>query len=276
MYCENLSANLGCCVKTCRKTYHISCGNMNNAEFQFIGRFPTFCSKHAQYRIDKKPKVSDICSICQEDGKWSSTLLGSILLPCCKKWLHQVCLQKWARKAGSLFKCPLCNDQNKCNQILPKRGIFMPEKDADWELFDDSFQDFHEPPQRFCESKSCSVSIHMSYSDDPSQWKVCFTCGGGSLHLECFEAMNEQEFNCQVCRIPEHLARDTVQQSSGNQPDNEVLQSLEIVSNSDEDDNVPQRTQIKGFSKANKRRIVSGKNFYAVQNSIFIPCLLFR
>lgn len=114
----------------------------------------------------------------------------------------------WATKAGSLFKCPLCNDNEKCCELLPKYGIFIPVRDADWELEENYFEEFLEPPQRSCELPSCTLSLDMSYSDDPSLWKICSTCGAGSIHLVCFEATSEEEFQCQACKISMTLIRE--------------------------------------------------------------------
>jgi G2/M phase-specific E3 ubiquitin-protein ligase len=189
-YCGETRANLGCCVRQCRRAYHTDCALRNRVSFEFAGIFPSYCYDHADYKVPKKI-IQDDCAICMEKVGKSRR----ILIPCCKNsWFHQSCLQKFASTSGVFFKCPLCNDTEICKEKLPLMGIYIPEKDADWEFDFEAYENLNETVEKICDSEDCQSD--ESFSDFPHLWKLCSTCGASAIHLKC---LSDDEFVCRSC-----------------------------------------------------------------------------
>jgi PHD-like zinc-binding domain/Ring finger domain len=194
-FCQDRqSINLACCVQSCRQAYHIDCGMKGDVSFEFTDNFPTYCSKHAKVKQSTKARSrTDTCSICMENILKDK----AILIPCCKNsWFHKTCLQKFANTSGVFFKCPLCNDKDKCVKQLPRLGIFLPEKDADWEFDMSAYEDLYEnESNKICEAVNCRN--FASFQDSPWLWKLCTTCGASGIHQECFNS--DTDFLCKSC-----------------------------------------------------------------------------
>lgn len=129
-YCHQKSATIGCCVKACRRSFHLPCALQNDCQFEFTNTFRSFCEDH---RTIKKPKhvhqPTDLCTICYDEmGKYN--LIKSIPLPCCNKnaWCHKMCLQTYAQTSGYFLKCPLCNDSDNFREWIAQRGVFIPDR----------------------------------------------------------------------------------------------------------------------------------------------------
>lgn len=129
-YCKGKSATIGCCVKACRKSFHLPCAIQRNCVFEFVDPFRSFCESHHNL---KKPKTvhkpTDLCAICYDEmGEYN--LVRSIQSPCCNKesWYHKLCLMKYAQTSGYFLKCPLCKDENTFRRSIQERGVFIPDK----------------------------------------------------------------------------------------------------------------------------------------------------
>lgn len=123
--------------------------------------------------------------------------LKPILIPCCKNsWFHRDCLQRFANTSGVHFKCPLCNDKVQCQSELPKLGIFLPEKDADWEY--DMDQESEDERDKTCDAENCLVTNQISFDPGLCFWKNCSTCGSNAIHESCI-IEQEAEFVCRSC-----------------------------------------------------------------------------
>lgn len=98
----------------------------------------------------------------------------SILIPCCKNsWFHQNCLQKFAYTSGVCFKCPMCNNKDKCYEILPKLGIYLPLKDADWEYDIETYEIEEDVPVVECDAENC-LKNQFDYDNLlPLLWRNC-------------------------------------------------------------------------------------------------------
>lgn len=198
VYCAKTRANLACCVQSCKKVYHLDCGLKENVSFEFIDPFPSFCSKHTKSLCRKTPKSDDNCGICFEKFRKTKEICDKfIFVPCCNHWFHRNCLQKFANTSGVFFKCPLCNDKDQCHEKLPKLGIFLSEKDTDWEFEDDAVGDLIEL-SKACESSECLLNATVSYEEFPWLWKICSTCGANAIHIACFKDQ-AADFVCRPC-----------------------------------------------------------------------------
>ena len=54
--------------------------------------------------------------------------------PCCGRLFHLQCVQAMATACGRAhFKCPLCSDKKAFVNEAVNFGVYLPEKDAEWE-----------------------------------------------------------------------------------------------------------------------------------------------
>ncbi|KAL5275082.1 G2E3 family protein [Megaselia abdita] len=215
-YCKNLNANIACCKKTCKTFYHLKCGYTNNVLFQFKGTYMSFCQKHYNIEEKARPKKNEICHICQEDlGTFN--FVKTIKAPCCKNgWYHKWCLSKYALNAGYFFKCPLCQNEKEFRNEIPFRGVFIPDKDAEWEMEPHAFQELLERPDT-CSSHNCLCSKGRSYTNKGSyEFKYCLTCGSSAIHEKCLK--NKTKYECIECNdlIESISSLETVQTDAYN------------------------------------------------------------
>lgn len=128
MFCHENGANISCCAKKCRKTFHFTCGSQRNCHFEFIDPFKSYCERHSNFEEPEECHQStDLCIICSDPmGEYNA--VKSIQTPCCKKWSHRFCLQKCADRAGYFCKCPTCNDSKRFRAHIAKRGVFIPDR----------------------------------------------------------------------------------------------------------------------------------------------------
>lgn len=75
-------------------------------------------------------------------------------------------------------------------------GIFLPEKDADWEFDLDAYENLNETPAKICDATNCEHKL--SFNDLPEMWKLCSTCGFSSIHIFCMER-EDTDFVCCSC-----------------------------------------------------------------------------
>ncbi|XP_005177404.3 uncharacterized protein LOC101897555 [Musca domestica] len=197
-YCRKKYANIGCCEKKCRRTFHLICGIENNAQNQFCNSFKSYCFNHRRRRIGKPPPTAT-CSICYDllgTKKW-----GLVKSPCCfNGWFHKFCLQKFAKTAGYFFKCPLCNDAKTFRQKLPALGIFIPNQDAAWELEPNAFAELLERPNE-CSAIECENREGRRHSSAANPLLLCRTCGSTAVHKKCLPKSDKNRFHCKDCTI---------------------------------------------------------------------------
>ena len=193
-FCRKSHANLGCCLSNCKKAFHIECGRNNNASFEFVDKFPSYCQEHSKNQnVKTKKKKSADCGICMDKIRSAR----AVLIPCCKNaWFHTTCLQRFATTSGVFFKCPLCNDTKVCKKELPLQGIFLPEKDADWNYDLSNFENLNETIEEMCDAEE-NCQSEANFLDLPEQWKLCSTCGASAIHLKCWDQV--REFVCKSC-----------------------------------------------------------------------------
>lgn len=123
-------ATIGCCAKSCRKSFHLPCALKNDCRLEFHDPYQSYCDAHVNIKKPKNAhKPSDLCTICSDEmGEYN--LIQSIPLPCCNKnaWCHKICLQQYAQTAGYFLKCPLCNASDSFREWIARRGVFIPDR----------------------------------------------------------------------------------------------------------------------------------------------------
>lgn len=92
-----ISATIGCCHKSCKKTYHLACGLRNGSLLQFCDTYDSYCSDHRPVQEVHKSKDKSIfeaereCGVCFDIMKPIKKLnekqkRQSLWSPCCNKW----------------------------------------------------------------------------------------------------------------------------------------------------------------------------------------------
>lgn len=132
-YCPEKFATVKCCAPRCMRKFHVVCGIARKCQNEFTDPYRSYCHDHIQIEEDVNKHAPDaICPICFEAlGEYN--VLTSIPACCPTDYYHKSCMQKSAVKLGSLLKCPSCGDDKNADtyqQLLSKRGIFCPDKDA--------------------------------------------------------------------------------------------------------------------------------------------------
>ncbi|XP_045596724.1 uncharacterized protein [Procambarus clarkii] len=200
-YCLKKGATIGCSEKKCRRTYHYACGLQRFAVGKFADDFRSYCAQHRDYQKGPGVGAEVECPICMEELIADPKV--AVWAPCCKRdsWFHKICLQKLALSAGYFFKCPLCNDKETFLREMQNVGIFVPEKDASWELEPNAFSELLERPIH-CDAPKCKCPDGRKSDEDGSRWEIllCNLCGSSGVHVACgglpFTCV---EWTCPVC-----------------------------------------------------------------------------
>lgn len=126
-FCKLKGASIGCDLRSCKKSFHLTCGIQNNCLTQFFGNYKSFC--HLHHKIDRSTihSEAELCVLCaQEMGKFHP--VASIELPCCNdRWYHSKCLKDMVNKQ-SAPRCRTCGDEDSFRIFLQTNGIFVPER----------------------------------------------------------------------------------------------------------------------------------------------------
>ncbi|XP_029847528.2 G2/M phase-specific E3 ubiquitin-protein ligase isoform X2 [Ixodes scapularis] len=204
VYCKKQGATLGCCIKMCKKVFHVDCGNASDCLLQFYGDYRAYCPYHRPHqRIRPKESGSTSCLICACDMV-SEPSPQVLVTPCCQHSFHRACLQAQASSAGSyFFKCCTCNNIDAFQKEMLDHGICIPEQDASWEREQGAYQDLLYRYQR-CDAERCRCPMGREASSEESgDWEVitCSTCGSQGIHKACGNLSREalQRANSWVC-----------------------------------------------------------------------------
>lgn len=208
-FCKQKYANVACCKKTCKTFFHLKCGYNNKVLFQFKETFMSFCERHYPFDESSRPKKGDICHICQENiGKFHFT--NTIKAPCCQNgWFHKWCLSEYALNAGYFFKCPLCQNGDTFRDEVPYRGVFIPDKDAEWETEPNAFQELLERPDK-CSCDKCFCHKGRNYKNDGAyKLKFCKICGASAAHERCIGG-KYKTYECAECKDLRNSSLETI------------------------------------------------------------------
>ncbi|XP_055844688.1 uncharacterized protein LOC129911059 [Episyrphus balteatus] len=200
-YCKKPSANISCCASKCYKSFHLTCGEKNSTEHNFVGTFKSFCHHHVKGKKVTPPLPDEKCCICYDyilgQGKKFDTV-NMIRAPCCKNgWFHKYCLAAFAKTAGYFFKCPLCNDSKLFRQRLAYKSIFIPDRDAAWELEPNAYAELLERPSS-CSAENCRSEGGRESKTKRNEFVFCSTCGSVAIHRRCMKTQTKN-FLCNEC-----------------------------------------------------------------------------
>jgi len=214
--CTQKYATVGCAAKSCRKTFHLTCAVRSKALLQYCGQFSLYCHEH---RLKQRPfakmakrnegeddQTSFSCGICYDDIATPLDDLAVIWSPCCEKWFHKGCVQHFADTSGYFFKCPLCNNKDDFVEEMKQFGIYVPEKDAEWEKDNDgeAFESLLERHDN-CDAEECVCPEGRKKDEDYTEWEIvlCWYCGARGTHVKCGDLPMQTEpikWKCDFCR----------------------------------------------------------------------------
>uniref|UniRef100_A0A1A9VI69 PHD-type domain-containing protein n=1 Tax=Glossina austeni TaxID=7395 RepID=A0A1A9VI69_GLOAU len=211
-YCSSSSATIGC--KTCKEYFHITCGHLNECLFQFVGEFNSYC--HAclplndyQQQLMNYKCLGDhtVCYICTK-RMYNYHPKNWIYAECCKNgFVHNLCMQKYALSAGYYLKCIWCKS-GEFRDAVKLQGIFVPDREAKWELEPNAYRDLHSGYSR-CDMKKCKCPKGRDYVEyiEGRKWflTLCKLCGSFGAHnptcIPGFESSKKkvEDFKCDMC-----------------------------------------------------------------------------
>ncbi|XP_073829523.1 sulfiredoxin isoform X2 [Musca autumnalis] len=208
MYCNTNHATIMC--HGCKSYYHLICGHTNKCLSQFIGEFKSYCrdclplSDEQKNLMNSKPPPKTPCYICRQYlGMYSPT--NWISAKCCKNgYIHSLCLKKYALKAGYYLKCIWCK-KNDFREDIKYMGIFVPDRDADWEREKDAYRDLHRSTKR-CDMTICHCPKGRMYTSPKWSIITCILCGLVGAHNPlCIPDIDSSivEFKCDTCSVTE-------------------------------------------------------------------------
>uniref|UniRef100_A0A1Q3G0J9 Putative g2/m phase-specific e3 ubiquitin-protein ligase n=1 Tax=Culex tarsalis TaxID=7177 RepID=A0A1Q3G0J9_CULTA len=202
-YCGQLSAAINCAEPSCSRKFHYICGYKNNCLTQFSGEFFSFCHEHVPIKHPETHHDRQTCLICKDEiGPYNPVTSFCTLCPPELEtgeteivWNHRLCLQKFAFQAGYYFKCPNCYEAKEFTEFARQQGIFVPMRDASWELEKHAFKDIH---QYRCCAENCQLVGNKS-GGKKREMVGCKACGGATMHMICAGLNDPSDYVCSDC-----------------------------------------------------------------------------
>uniref|UniRef100_A0A8C4H7H2 G2/M-phase specific E3 ubiquitin protein ligase n=1 Tax=Dicentrarchus labrax TaxID=13489 RepID=A0A8C4H7H2_DICLA len=203
--CKKKGACVGCNVRSCRKTIHFPCGRKQKFISQFTGLFPSYCPDHSPTQslcVGLDLSLPQSCSVCLD--AIDPVLCYSVLkCPSCNaSWFHRDCVQRQAHSAGLFFfRCTLCNNKDDFQEEMLRMGIYIPERDASWELEANAYSELLEVYNR-CDALACLCTDGRSHSAKTGWFEVirCRLCGSRGTHRKCSGLkLNTSDWACSDC-----------------------------------------------------------------------------
>ncbi|TRY84980.1 hypothetical protein DNTS_028856 [Danionella cerebrum] len=203
-FCKDKGASVGCFIKRCAKKFHMPCGLGHEVIFQFKDSFPSFCKKHSPSQsCIFKPSLPLCCSICLDQIE---PVLSYCVLKCpaCHgSWFHRHCVQKYAHSAAKFFfKCTLCNNKEMFQKEMVRMGIYIPERDASWELEENAYEELLQVYEH-CDATRCLSLQGRGKSSQSGYFEIlrCTICGSKGTHRKCSRVnLNENDWVCTDCK----------------------------------------------------------------------------
>lgn len=170
----------------------MTCGVISGCLSQFLGNFDSFCHRHNdEFRY--KYYKDESCVIWRDPLKFTC---DAVETDCCKSVFHRRCLGALALSAGYFFKCPLCNNTDQFRRCMREKGIYVPDRDASWELENNAFHELYSPVFR-CEAAECLSKRGREYNAAHGfAFMSCSSCGASSVHRNCCAT---PDYVCEIC-----------------------------------------------------------------------------
>ncbi|XP_076022181.1 G2/M phase-specific E3 ubiquitin-protein ligase [Genypterus blacodes] len=203
--CKKKGACVGCCVKRCRKMVHFPCGRKEKFISQFTSLFPSYCPDHGPTQsvcVGLDISLPQSCSICLDS--LDPILSYSVLkCPACHaSWFHRDCVQRQAHSAGLyFFRCTLCNNKESFQEEMLRMGIYIPERDASWELEANAYSELLVVYTR-CDGLTCLCDSGRTHSAKSGWFEVirCRLCGSRGTHRKCSGLkVDTRDWACNDC-----------------------------------------------------------------------------
>eukprot|EP00092_Neocalanus_flemingeri_P021414 GFUD01023217.1.p1 GENE.GFUD01023217.1~~GFUD01023217.1.p1 ORF type:complete len:1228 (+),score=363.43 GFUD01023217.1:109-3792(+) len=217
-YCKKTGASINCHAKGCRTSFHFPCGSKAGCLYQFMGSYTSYCPQHRASQVASLPTISpdQDCVVCYEPVSLTRQVAAQVRLACpgCGRNFHCACLQRMALASGSLcFKCPHCNNSEQFLAGMRLAGVYVPDKDADWEGEENSA--FYNYGDLYRQAKKCSASDCLAENREEhklgTKWEIilCDFCGLNGVHIDCEGLdLHKPDFSCVDCKEPlDRLAR---------------------------------------------------------------------
>ncbi|KAF2901631.1 hypothetical protein ILUMI_04556 [Ignelater luminosus] len=205
IYCKGFGATAGCVNKFCNRKFHLPCGIANNTQ-QNYNNFTSYCHIHrksSNIPVRLRKSLTDYkCVICLEYFEADIKLRNILWADCCKAEiiLHLNCIRRLALSAGYFTKCPGCNNNSEFLTCIKYWGVFVPERDAAWEIGENAFSELYEVHDT-CDVSTCLCPQGRDYATSKGKWRLvlCHLCGSYGTHAGCSQFKNK--FVCDVCNI---------------------------------------------------------------------------
>lgn len=239
-YCGHPGASIYCAKPGCRRVFHLTCGVQSGCLSQFLDTFDSLCHKHNnEFRY--KDYKEDQCVICRDPLKFTCDALQT---DCCNSVFHRRCIGSLALSAGYFFKCPLCNNTEAFRKCMRRKGIYVPDRDASWELEANAYNELH-APKYSCEAKVCLSKQGREFnSANGFAFMSCSSCGAGSIHRKCCYT---PDFICEICSLLYKSATVKMEDTLDNNTLSEsvlfeVLRPVTAPNEVEQDQNTPRRS----------------------------------
>jgi len=214
-FCRKPGATICCKSKGCKTHFHFPCGTKGGCLFEFTGNYSAYCCNHRPPPICvSNASTESNCVICFEQVMLGKNNPSKLSCPGCDRSFHSRCVQRMALSSGSqCFKCPNCNNSNTFLDGMRHQGIYVPDKDAEWEQEENS--NFYNYGDLYRQVKRCSaIPCYAEERDEHklgSKWEIilCDYCGLNGIHIECGGLdKHKPDFACKDCKDPlDKLAR---------------------------------------------------------------------
>lgn len=231
VFCKRKGATVGCSRQQCKKSYHLPCGETNKSLQQYYGKFASFCFAHRPAQKPMPPAKTagarKECAICLQAVGEDVPAHSKMYPACCVGgWMHRECVQKTALSSGEFhFRCPLCNDERRFGKEMQMYGIYVPERDAAWEIDGSAGAGIDGERRVPCDAKVCFCNQSEKprwYNKVDGIWEVlrCVGCGSRGIHARCggLDVYIDPEWSCYTCRRVVKVGSDEERQRKWKRP----------------------------------------------------------
>ncbi|XP_062121194.1 pineapple eye protein isoform X7 [Drosophila sulfurigaster albostrigata] len=206
-YCLGPGASVEC--HKCHEIFHLACGMESHCVNYFRDDFRSYCKDCAprdQYQKQLMAAPQSVfknlrCDICFDSIRvfiLSKVVYGD----CCRKgFAHKICMRRYAYSSGYYLRCLWCRDE-KFHETIKLQSVFVPDRDATWELQKNAYSELHSKPLH-CDETECLCPKGRSYSKTYN-WiiQLCITCAAYGSHFKCRKD-GTKDFKCELCKVIE-------------------------------------------------------------------------